>query len=224
MGHYESYDAKTTVDKTGKRVSNSNSVDGRLDELEYDILRDMGNNMFQTIDSGFSGVSPLAARLSGRMRALYNVREALATARSILTDAKRAAGARISRSDHGKGFIEQYESAALALLDSLKQALETMVERKNQIEQAKTGIIFSSISVALSLLSIAMSIASSSKWVKANKVHAEIKGMKEPQFDPKAEKQVNARKAQLETQRSALEKSAKKWAWRLRLYRLPVLY
>gem|GEM_PF-1656675 len=204
MGHYEKYDAKTTVDKTGKRVSNSNSVDGRLDELEYDILCDMGNNMFQTIDSGFSGVSPLAAKLSGRMRGLYNVRQALATARSILTDAKRAAGARVSRSDHGKDFVEQYESAALALLDSLKQALETMVERKNQIEQAKTGIIFSSISAALSLLSIALGFVAASKWVEANNIHADIKGMRDAKIN-------HSRKTKLEGQRSDAEKSAKKW-------------
>lgn len=161
-GSLKGYEAKTTVDKTGRRVNNEAGIDSRMDKMEYEIMLEMNSSLMTSIDSTFMMVSPEASKLSGRMKALYNVREAIAVARSILTDAKSQAKARFSgksmpRKDFGKDSLNDHKSVALSMLDSLKGALDSIIERRNQIKGAISGVILSSIRTAVSLATIGLS-------------------------------------------------------------------
>jgi len=178
-GAYNNYNAKTTVDQTGKKVSNPRDIDDKLDKLEYEIMTSMTADLVQTLDGSNWAVSPLAARLNSRMRALFNLREALAIARSILSESKATAksvmaGKSLRASDAGQDSIGMFKEVSMAMLGSLKQALETLVERHNQIEQAKKNIVLSCISTAASLVSIGLSISATVKDVKAK--HLYIQG------------------------------------------------
>jgi hypothetical protein len=178
-GAYNNYNAKTTVDQTGKKVGNPRDIDEKLDKLEYEIMSSMTTDLVQTLDGSNWAVSPLAARLNSRMRALFNLREALAIARSILSESKATAksvmaGKSLRASDAGQDSIGMFKEVSMAMLGSLKQALETLVERHNQIEQAKKNIVLSCISTAASLVSIGLSISATVKDVKAK--HLYIQG------------------------------------------------
>ncbi len=160
LGRYENYSVKTTVDKTGRKINNAQVVDEKLDQMEYEIMLEMGSTLIEGLSGGYQSVSPFAAKLSGRMRGLYNVREALALARSVLSDARAQAKSRFSgkslpRNDFGRDSIDNFKSVALGVLDSLRNALDTIVERKNQLEQEKVNCILSSVKAAIQIINIA---------------------------------------------------------------------
>ncbi|MDD5382122.1 MAG: hypothetical protein PHH60_00480 [Candidatus Margulisbacteria bacterium] len=165
LGSYENYDARTTVNQTGNRVKNGATIDQRLDELEYEIMCAMSGDMISTYTSSFSSVSPAAAQLSSSMRALYNVREALAMARSIassLSDEVRAqmSGKRLGELTYGIESIENREQVAMSVLDSLKSALDTICERQNRMAEAELQIVVSAFQTAFSLASVIVSCVS----------------------------------------------------------------
>lgn len=161
-GAYSNYNAKTTVDKTGRRSTNAPGIDGKLDDLEAEIMAEMNTSLITTIDGSMQGVSPQSSILSWRLKAIYNIKECIAIARSSASTSKMMVGGKGS-SDYGRSFIEQYESVSLAMLDSMKQSLEVIAQRHNQISEEEKGAILSSIGVGLSVLSIACSIAATVK-------------------------------------------------------------
>lgn len=161
-GAYQGYDAKTTVDKTGRRSKNSPDVDGKLDDLEAEIMSEMNTSLITTIDGSMQGVSPQASILSWRLKAIYNIKECIAIARSSASASKAMVGGKGS-SDYGRSFIEQYQSLALSMLDSMKQSLEVIAQRHNQISEEEKGAILAGIGVGLSALSMACSIAATVK-------------------------------------------------------------
>ncbi|MDI6731798.1 MAG: hypothetical protein QME05_04390 [Candidatus Margulisbacteria bacterium] len=158
-GEYEGYQAKTTVDRTSKKTTNARTIDEKLDQMEYETLCAMNEQLIVTLDGTYQGVSAGSAKLSSKMQALYNIKECIAIARSIASAARRAAGAKIYTGDYGQDSVEEKEAVAMAMLDSLKSALEALVSRENQISSAKKGMLLSGISVALSAASLACSIA-----------------------------------------------------------------
>ncbi|MGB9586525.1 MAG: hypothetical protein ACPL7A_03780, partial [Anaerolineales bacterium] len=110
FGAYNNYQAKTTVDQTGKKVVSDDTIDDKLDKLEYELLTSMSTDLVQTLNGANWTVSPLAAKISSRMRALYNLREALALARSILSESKATAkgvmaGKSLPASDGGQDVL-----------------------------------------------------------------------------------------------------------------------
>jgi hypothetical protein len=166
LGYYQNYDAKTAVDKTGRRVNNARSVDERLDQLEYEMMLEMNSDMVQSLSSSYSTVSPFVSKLNARMKGLYNVREALATARSILSAARNEAkaaftGKRLEEATFGKDTIDNYRQVSLSILDSLKQALDVQCERYNQMSEATKQAILAAVQTAISAASLCISIVSS---------------------------------------------------------------
>jgi len=162
LGAYNNYNAKTTVEKTGRRTQNNpEDVDQKLANAEYDILSEMGQGLIESLDGANVGVSAAAAKISTRMRNLYNIKEALTIARSLMADSRLAAGAKINRQDFGRENVDQNKSIMLAMVDAMKQALETIITRQNQVSEAKKGIILSAIATGISLLSIACAVKAS---------------------------------------------------------------
>jgi hypothetical protein len=157
-GAYSHYDAKTTVDKTGRRSKNAPDIDGKLDDLEAEIMAEMNTSLIGNIGGSMQGVSPQASVLSWRLKAIYNIKECISIARSSASSCKTIVGGKGS-SDYGRSFIEQYQSLALSMLDSMKQSLETIAQRHNQISEEEKAAILSGIAAGFSALSFAASVA-----------------------------------------------------------------
>jgi len=167
LGHYNNYDAKTEVDKTGRRVNNAQNVDERLDQLEYEIMLEMNSGLVESLAGSYETVSPFASKLTSRVKGLYNVREALATVRSIVSAARNAAkaamtGKQASEATFGKETIENYKEISLSMLDSLKQALDTICQRENKMNEAARSAFLGMLQTAISAISLAVSIVSAS--------------------------------------------------------------
>jgi uncharacterized protein YoxC len=157
-GAYSHYDAKSTVDRTGRRSKNAPDIDGKLDDLEAEIMAEMNTSLIGNIAGSMVGVSPQASVLSWRLKAIYNIKECISIARSSASSCKAIVGGKGS-SDYGRSFIEQYQSLALSMLDSMKQSLETIAQRHNQISEEEKAAILSGIAAGFSALSFAASIA-----------------------------------------------------------------
>lgn len=166
LGAYENYNTKTEVDKTGRRVKTVNGVDERLDQLEYEIMCQVNSGMIETLSGGYMAVSAEYSQLSSGMKSLFNVREALATARSILTSARESvryqmSGKQLDEVTFGKDSIDNFKQASLSILDSLKSALDTMAERYNQMQDAEAKAWTGGIQSLFSLSSLVVSVVNS---------------------------------------------------------------
>ncbi|MBI5399643.1 hypothetical protein HZB07_03390 [Candidatus Saganbacteria bacterium] len=171
LGHYGNYNVKTTVDKTGQVNRHSQSVDDQLDQMKYELMLEMNQNLLTELGTGFYTVSAGTVNISTQMKRVFNMREALALARSIasaLRDGVRAmmTGKRIGEVTYGKESIENYEQIAENILDALKTGLQNIAERQTQQSALVRQTILSALQTLLSVASVALSISSLTKKVE----------------------------------------------------------
>jgi|GEM_PF-5293078 len=159
QGFYTNYNVNDTVDKMDdNQISKGKSWEERLDEKEYEIMREMEADLISSMDCAMVGVSADTASISNAMNKLHNVRLAIAQAMQIMQSIKSAMGHYTPGTSIAQ-IIEGNRSASMSVMGALRGALDAVAERENQITQAKMQAIASAVNLAFSMATLSCTIA-----------------------------------------------------------------
>lgn len=151
QGFYTNYNVNDTVDKMDdNQISKGKSWEERLDEKEYEIMRQMEADLISSMDCAMVGVSADTAGISNSLNKLHNMRLAIAEAMQIMQSIKSAMGHYTPGTSIAQ-IIEGNRSASMSVMGALRGALDAVAERENQITQAKMQAIASAVNLAFSM-------------------------------------------------------------------------